>query len=178
MAPDLAIRVAIICVVSVFLCVRGGAGRILRGRPRSVAYEVLLNPEAKRRRRLLLQPHGLSSDAEPHGRRPLRGQSGRRMDPGSQRQDQQCGSAGWRRSCLRSQASRPEQRGAVLRHSSSRGLTQSTYRVVNETAHLAARRCGGGVAVRGASPATGDAGGIALSIGRASFGTVSTHKRF
>jgi len=55
MVPDIRGRVAIICVVSVFLCVRALAQEAYYGGwPRSVAHGVVLKAQQKRRRRHLL----------------------------------------------------------------------------------------------------------------------------
>ena len=55
MVPDIRGRVAIVCVVSVFLCVRALAQEAYYGGwPRSVAHGVLLKAQQKRRRRHLL----------------------------------------------------------------------------------------------------------------------------
>src|SRR5260370_9674449 len=87
-----------------------------------MASGLLLEAQKKRWPRLVLQPHGLSPDPKSRGWRPLRSQSGRRMDAGFQRQDQQRGRARWWCSRLRSETGRPQQGRSILRHPPVGGL--------------------------------------------------------
>ena len=130
MAPEIATRVAIICVVSVFLCVRavGQEGYYGVGHDR---WHMKFYLTLKR------NDGGGSCcnlmDCRPTQSRMVGDHYEVKMDgewtpvPNDKINNVV---AGWWRSCLRSQASRLEQRGTILRRSSSRGLTQAWMRAV------------------------------------------------